>query len=635
VRRAFVTARSKPLFALVVAIACGSVWWLWRADVLPPPATTSTDAAPAAAPSLRSAVEDEAERVLAATGFEVHELPVVEPSDEPAEESPGPAPTELWGQVVDADSEAAVAGAEVELQHCAADDFGHFDAGSAQRVVSLARQRSDRDGRFVFAVRWARPHRLVVRAPGYPTTTVCDRVGGTRVTIELSAAASVAGVVTSRGTPVVDGEIWVRMPANDVELGHARTDVRGGFLVEDLPPGPVEVIAVGAPGETARTRIELEAGETHQLRLDLPGADVVRGRVLDDESSAPIAGAEVATSWSFHGAARTDARGEFELAAGPEQAGLFVYVRAPTHAPTHALLVRGRVRDVRNQDIRLARAIDATGRFVDERGLPLPQVLAAACSSFSIGGPAALTQAADWIRPAVAADGTFVLPGLDPRRPYWLLACSEGYGSRVVGVAASAGGAGPVDLGDIVLRTAASIEGRVLVENEPQADVVVQIESLSIGDAPLPAHLPMHFRPSQIERGTTRTDDRGRFRFADLGAGNYVLTTWTAAGSVTLQARVRLQPGERRDDIALARRAITGRLVGPGATPVVARVWLEAPNGSQLVNVQSDADGRFRFEVSDDFRGRLRAAVPGLATLQGRIEEVVAGQDLVVPMARP
>jgi hypothetical protein len=551
----------------------------------------------------------------------------VMPAKLPTAVESGPSPTELWGRVVDANSKQPVVGAEVELRRRDREATWYGSPGDGWRST-CANAITDGDGGFVFPVRRADVHRVDVHAAGYGPKIACDLVGGTQITIEMSAPASVVGVVTADGVPVVGAEVSCHLSQRaDVELARVQTNARGAFRVDDLPTGTVYLAAAASQRQPIGTDLKLRPGEVHEVQIALPAGETCRGRVLDEQTTAPIEGAEVADTWSFRRAVRTDADGAFALGGLARLGGDTIYVRAPEHVPTsvHVATAVGAA----PVEIRLPRGVGLTGRFVDARGRPLPQVQAAACSSFSNALPWSIPGHADWVHAVVAMDGRFTLSPLGHDRTYWLSVRCEGCGTRAVEVPVLKIGDGNIDLGDVVMEAAAGIEGRVF-ESEGTRVFNVQLEP-ALGDFGVPPNLEF-FARNLVSR-TTRTDDHGCFRFTDLAPGWYELSAPSTVRLANMRERIEVKAGERRDDIVLTRRGISGHLLGPGARPLAGFVWIEDARGA-IADAKTDAAGRFWFDVAADFRGALHATVPGDDALQGHIAEVVAGQDVVVQVAR-
>ncbi|MEE4380584.1 MAG: carboxypeptidase regulatory-like domain-containing protein, partial [Pseudomonadales bacterium] len=133
-------------------------------------------------------------------------------------------PARLFGRVVRASDGEGVAGATVELRFRDADDFWNLDMEYGERIETLATVTTDPAGRFAFDVARGRSHRLRVSAHGFAPRTVHDCMGGAEVVVELGRGASLEGIVTCAGDPVVDVPVRLNVVGESVELGRMRTD---------------------------------------------------------------------------------------------------------------------------------------------------------------------------------------------------------------------------------------------------------------------------------------------------------------------------------------------------------------------------------------------------------------------------
>jgi len=159
-------------------------------------------------------------------------------------------------------------------------------------------------------------------SPGEPATTVSLRL----VLITLQARAQ-GSVRDAAGRTVPDAELEFRcLEPRTGELAAApqrsHTDPAGNFRVAHLLPGEVTWVTRARGHGTARGHFAVAAGQTADLRIELPPAAAVRGTV-QDEAGRPVAGAAVhsGTAGTF-ASQRTTAAGDGtfllpDLAPGP------------------------------------------------------------------------------------------------------------------------------------------------------------------------------------------------------------------------------------------------------------------------------------------------------------------------------
>lgn len=365
-------------------------------------------------------------------------------------------PEELWGRVVTAAEGRPVANAEVELLQRDADEFWNLDLEYGKQITTLERTRSDADGRFAFSVARARVHRLRVRAVGFAPTTLLHLVGGSEVLVRLAPGAIVEGTVREQGTgrllPGVSVRVVVR--GESVELAAARTAADGSFRFADLQPARVFVqvrpVAWATPSWGS---LQLVSGHLHRLEFELARGRTLRGRVTDAATERPIAGCELSDSWTFKRLVRSGSDGRYELHGFGVRGALFV------RAAGYARQVRVVPSAAEQLDFALRRGGRLRGRFVDGQGTPHGDVYAAVGASFMVRPG---VQDADWQRAEVGGDGRFEVSGLDSRLRYALYARGRGLGTRVYLLPAEVHEGEPFELGDIVLRPAGGLEGRLL-----------------------------------------------------------------------------------------------------------------------------------------------------------------------------
>ncbi|HVV86327.1 MAG TPA: carboxypeptidase regulatory-like domain-containing protein [Kofleriaceae bacterium] len=170
-------------------------------------------------------------------------------------------------------------------------------AGQAARETRWTWDRDDRpvvtDTGGAFTVRELSPGTYTVRAfrrGGGEAVAEHVAIGGS-VALVIRATGLVGGTVTTAdGHPVDEFDVTV----SDVKTGFSRSEsfymTAGRFTMRDLPAGNF-VVAADATAGRAQASVTLAAGEQRaDLALVLQGSVVVRGRIVDVDGNAPVAG---------------------------------------------------------------------------------------------------------------------------------------------------------------------------------------------------------------------------------------------------------------------------------------------------------------------------------------------------------
>jgi RNA polymerase sigma-70 factor (ECF subfamily) len=585
------TLAMKKLVALLLLVGvAGAMWWISGLPPIdapaqaPPVAPSSPTPIAAQAPHGNAPAVDAGREAVVATATSV-----AAPADEPT-------PTQLWGIVVDAATRAPIAGADVQLQHCVNDEFWSLDLAAGERIATLARARSDREGRFRFDVERARPHRLHVVAGGYATTTVPGQCGGSDVVVALTRGASVRGVVQSKDGPLADMEVRIAVRGESIELARGRTDANGAFRFAGLSPAPVFVQVSSPRFEEEWKQLALVAGTEHEVMIEMDVGKTLRGRVLDAATSQPVAAAEVTDSWVFRRVVRTDAEGRFELAGLRDEGFSMVHVRAHGYTAS-ATNVAGRLGD--ELVVRLQRGGEVIGRVVDAAGKLLPDAYVAVCASY---WEAPGMMGSDWIPARVGGDGRFQALALRPDQHYSLLVRRAGFGARVYVLPRMLAAGERHDVGDIVMQRGAGIEGRVVDDaDQPIEGVAVSVRGTNADSRAWLLAGSVPTRVSQFEDRSVPTDARGVFRIADLAAGNFEVEARMEGRERTAKTTVTTSDGTLREGVLLVLprgKSIAGTLLlATGLPPgdLAPEIRLNAANATERHSARIAADGSFQF----------------------------------------
>jgi len=197
-----------------------------------------------------------------------------------------------------------------------------LDSLSSETPIRGARY-TDRDGQATFAHAAGLPIRLSVTHRGHAPAVREINPAPTEIALTVGVGLAVTGsITTARGRQPLEGtEVTLNTGAASVR---ARTGRDGNFRFEDVPPGPVQLVAARAGYVKAEQSLSLEAPDRADRPvaldpLDLEPGGTVTGEVVDARGE-PVAGAKVSVGWfsarrpgTLDAAAVTDARGEFRL----------------------------------------------------------------------------------------------------------------------------------------------------------------------------------------------------------------------------------------------------------------------------------------------------------------------------------
>ena len=229
---------------------------------------------------------------------------------------------------------------------------------------------------------------------------------------------------------------------------------------------------------------------------------------------------------------------------------------------------------------------------------------------------------ADRVATTSDAQGRFRLDGLAPS-PATIDAVAPGHGR------ASRFAVRPGESVELFLLPGATVSGTVRDEaGRPVPKAAVR----AIGDVP-----SAFFPPAE------RTDTAGRFAFAGLAAGRYVLVAREGSRAPALET-VSVETGaDASADLTLGDGGfVTGRLVDGSEKPLAGRVRVTGVAGQPLhpllydmLQVDAGADGRFALGPAPTGDMQVEASAPGLsprtldATLDGRLRTADLG-DVVL-----
>ncbi|MFT7664350.1 MAG: protocatechuate 3,4-dioxygenase beta subunit, partial [Planctomycetota bacterium] len=164
------------------------------------------------------------------------------------------------------------------------------------------------------------------QAPGFPTWSgqvVLPKTGLAEVRIQLAHGAVIEGkVIDSEGKPVANARLRCavveqgKLTESAFPIPKARTDSKGSYRMELVPPGTQFISATGRDERLGRAyeQVTCVAGETSQLDIQLDPHPLVSGSVVDAKGK-PLSGCRV-VAWSGKGNVsmeNTDESGRFLL----------------------------------------------------------------------------------------------------------------------------------------------------------------------------------------------------------------------------------------------------------------------------------------------------------------------------------
>jgi RNA polymerase sigma factor (sigma-70 family) len=482
---------------------------------------------------------------------------------------------------------------------------------------------------------------------GYAATTALTRLGPdpkTKPSLRLLLEPEVALTGTVRradGTPVPGCRVVARRQRGPSFLAFDRTTTQAGpdgaYRLAGLAPGVYDLLL----GPTPDLLVAAGAVEVPQVAAydpALPAAATLRGKVLDDATGKPVAGASVRIHvYGADTAAISYARtlsgpdGAYALEGLPGGSDGWLSVRRDGYLPSFAggsdprAHVQGLAAGGEFQrDVRLARGGRVAGRVKDPEGKPVAGAVVYVESWTDNGvqhSPAALT----------GADGLFSLDPVLPE-PGVLLAGARGYSQRDVGDASGwdlirekripPSALVDVKAGETLARDLVLDPAPAAGEAPPPPPAVLS-GRVRCADGSVPKDLRL--RLLRDENGTTpywalrmalpvECRDDGTFSLDALPPGRVALAAEARGCARVLGPWVALEPGRARDGYALTLPpglSLCGKVVDAAGAPVRgAGIGVEEWAERHFLTV-TNAEGRFTVGGLTEGDRVLTARVPG------------------------
>lgn len=448
--------------------------------------------------------------------------------------------------------------------------------------------RTGPDGAFSFEGVGESGNEVEARMPGWAASKALNVRGGRKdVTIVLRSALPLAGVVVAPdGTPVAGAVVMGE--ARD-DRGFAETDADGRFVLAAFGPGRIALYADGGEhGVREMTGLALPRREDEPLRLVLGPPRFLSGRVLDQTSRRPVAGAVVEVPGSRRTWVRAGADGVFTIRPAP-RGDLRLIAIAPRYA-AGVRQVPAAEAGARPVDVFLRPAATLSGRIVDEQRRPVAGVRLrtydAGNRGFALPPPSTVS----------AEDGSFTLRRVPAAETLRVLTSHADFEPLALSNLGLKPGETRTGLA-LTLRRGAVVTGVVSAGGAPLAGARVTVSPgrSAYGTPPRSLSGPA----LNWQRTTTAAD--GRFRLAGLSPGDYLLRV-TATGWATESRDTAVVEGRGLDPFAIAlapEAIISGRVVGKKGGPVpeqyVNAQAVDSRAGSSE-SARSSSDGSFRLE---------------------------------------
>ena len=449
--------------------------------------------------------------------------------------------------------------------------------------------RTDADGRFRLRRRPQRDLQLMVEHDGH--RPAWHGAGRDEPTIEvvLERAAVLEGVVLDRdsGQPLAG----TRLNFGDASWreGAFRTviaDSAGRFRFEAAESTGALYFSAAPPGRVYQSvQLDPAPGNLRRVELRLAAGHTLRGRVLDLESGAAIAGASIQAGYQV--VATSAANGHFEL-AGLSGEKLIFEITHPGYSTTARFVDPAALAEL--ELFPLVGACTLSGRVLGPDARPLagatvvpihdktraglPPNFEAACP---VPDGTVFHRISTLFSALTDSEGRFRFEALSPFMPY-----SD--------VSAHAPGLGRVHYGELRFRNPG--EQREIEITYPCATGTIE-GVVRVGDKPDRAFLRWHGSSAQ---GKTEADANGRYRLEQVEAGPIRLEVYPNEWREKVELSLVLEPDATLTqdvDIDAPRGRISGRVLRASGEPepwTVVRARLT--DGRQLTTT-TEQDGRF------------------------------------------
>jgi protocatechuate 3,4-dioxygenase beta subunit len=477
--------------------------------------------------------------------------------------------------------------------------------------------RTGSDGAFTMQLA-AGTYDLIADADGYaPETSRAVEIRGEvePITFELGEAVTVSGrVVRADGSGVPD----VNVAPISSSSSSVMTGPDGSFIIEELPRGPVTLMALKA-ADYIREMASVEAPASN-VEIKIPAGGTVRGRVLEKGSKKPVTDFRVGPSGERRGAGmrmigptnlqpiRSD-DGSFELMnvpVGPTE--IVAEAAGYVTATTTATVEEGKATE--EITILLEPGTRVFGRVSSPEGTPLT----GASVSLVSGEDDALPMIARRSATATTdANGEYTISGVAPGARSFR-ATHESYPL----VTKDANVSGREQRLDLQFPRGTDVTGVVVREGgSPVAGAQVAASTTQQGAGGKAA----------------TTDANGNFRIEGLTPGRYNFSVRSEGATETLRDVDIATSGPLRIELKAA-GVVTGRVVGLDPSEI-SNATVNANTSSAYSSAPVRSDGTYRIEGAPTGTVRVFASAGTFErrrTTTPKVVEVTAGSEAFVDL---
>lgn len=484
------------------------------------------------------------------------------------------------------------------------------------------------NGEFEFGSLEAGKWEICVAADGYaPMLSLPIEAGSIDNTIELRSGTALRGTVVEDQTNLPLG--GVTLSAQFVGEGfptqRALTDERGIFEFPALAIGANTIDIDTAPLvlRDGPVQVMVNGPSLSPLFLVATAGATIRGRVLDDETGAPVTGVVLRArpEGEFGHVLVSEAsnkRGEFEFSGVP-----------PSDYSITPLLARGYGRNMGKKDAVQIRV--APGQLVEGidirlyKGITIEGIVLQEDGEFAVGAEVRGT-AANWTDQTVTDEaGAFVLAGLPDESDVTICAASLRRCSESITLHVPSNG-----ISDVTIVLNVGRDGTI-------AGTLIDAKGLPVR-ANVTAWGP---RDSHIVPGTAESGSDGRFLITGLIASTYTIESAIGTGASHSMATVTLAPGQQVQGLVLkfpeeSSYTLAGAVSNEEGTPIVAKISYRrfVDNAlSPAAFAQTRRDGTFSLSGLNAGRYHLEVTANGYET---KTVEADAGEnDVAVTLKSP
>jgi hypothetical protein len=434
-------------------------------------------------------------------------------------------------------------------------------------------------------------------------------------TLRLSRTGRVQGRVTAADPRAARGLTLYAStkadPSDDDWTGgfaEVVTDGDGRFTVNQIAEGALTVRVLAHQDLPFRpapaVHPQVETGKTTALEAPLRPAARVEGVVREQKTGQPIVGALVQLDWTAGAPrAQTDARGRYTAYIAGTSVTPYIPALPAGYFDTSAVLdsraIPAGAREVTARPYLLARGVSLRGRVIGEHSRPVPGAAVWAVWTMAERDLDAVSGHTD-------KDGSFVLPGVDPRARVRLSAYHADRASAAT-VTTSASTTDPITL-TIAPGNTVAMQGRILeAAGKPVAGAVVRLRSRVRS----PNNFGQFESLVQVEdRETFRTGADGRFHIPPRLPPDREYRAEVEAWGFTSGRTEWVEPARGRTaslpDVVLSPvpplREVAGRVVDRQGKPISGAEVFQSGDGPHPTRSRTDPQGRFR--LGGVFEGR-------------------------------